>query len=38
MGVCASRKSVFGGEMSDTSEFGSLAEANEILGLMADQC
>jgi uncharacterized protein len=25
---------VFGGEMSDACEFGSLAEANEILGLM----
>src|SRR5271165_7440731 len=25
---------VFGGEMSDTCEFGSLDEANEILGLM----
>jgi uncharacterized protein len=28
---------VFGGEMSDTCEFGSLEEANEILGLMMRQ-
>src|ERR1022692_3132353 len=27
-------REVFGGEMSDTCEFGSLDEANEILGLM----
>ena len=28
-------REVFGGEMSDTCEFGSLNEANEILGPMA---
>jgi hypothetical protein len=27
-------REVFGGEMSDACEFGSLDEANEILGLM----
>src|ERR1022692_1700370 len=27
-------REVFGGEMADTCEFGSLGEANEILGLM----